>query len=110
VGQGSLLVQKRYIPNEERERRCRDILFSYLALICLKKLGLGDIYPLVACGIGIWSMQAFERRNAEGKTIHRSMTNSKNNWIEKVMNCLLDNFVWLRYKNMGEKKYRKDKR
>lgn len=48
MGQGSLLVQKRYIPNEERERRCRDILFSYLALICLKKLGLGDIYPLVA--------------------------------------------------------------
>ena len=69
-----------------------------------------ETYSEFGCGVGIWSMQAFERRNAEGKTIHRSMTNSKNNWIEQVMGRLLDNFVWLRYKDMDKKKYRKDKK
>ena len=38
------------------------------------------------------------------------MTNSKHNWVEQVMNRLLDNFVWLRYKDMDKKKYRKDKK
>ena len=69
-----------------------------------------ETYSDFGVGVGIWSMQAFERRNAEGKTIHRSMTNSKHNWIEQVMNRLLDNFVWLRYKDMDKKKYRKDKK
>ena len=66
-------------------------------------------YERFKCGVGIWLMQPFERRNDEGKTIHCSFCNQKHNWIKQVMNRFYDNFVWTRYRKEGMTKYRKGK-
>ena len=60
-------------------------------------------------GVGVWSMQQFERRNAEAKTLHKNCTNKRGNWITQIMKRLYDRFIWSRYKKKEKKKDKKGK-
>ena len=60
-------------------------------------------------GVGVWSMQQFERRNAEAKTLHKNCTNKRGNWIKQIMKRLYDKFIWSRYKKKEKKKNKKGK-
>ena len=60
-------------------------------------------------GVGVWSMQQFERRNTEAKTLHKNCTNKRGNWITQIMKRLYDKFIWSRYKKKEKKKDKKGK-
>ena len=44
--------------------------------------------------MGLWTMQGFERRNYESKTIARNFTNKKDKWLLQVIKRLWDATHW----------------
>ena len=48
---------------------------------------------MLGCGVGIWTMQAFEHRNKENKHACSSKTNGKRNYYEHVLKAMHHMFL-----------------
>ena len=54
------------------------------------------------CGIGIYSMQGFERRNKESKNYMKKISNNKQHRIPQILRCLWDIFFCRKKKKQRE--------
>ena len=52
-----------------------------------------DTWKVHKCGIGVFTMQGYERRNKESKNIMRKFSNNKNNILDQILKRLYDNFA-----------------
>ena len=71
-----------------RETAYFHVLRCYIPLIA------SETYNDFRCGMGLWTMQGFERRNYESKTIARNFTNKKGKWLVQVIKRLWDATHW----------------
>ena len=71
-----------------RETAYFHVLRCYIPLIA------SETYNDFRCGMGLWTMQGFERRNYESKTIARNFTNKKDKWLLQVIKRLWDATHW----------------